>query len=103
MTETKEKDSSLALEVLDKINSLAAAGFGVVAALAWNDTIKGIFQLYFPTPEGNVWAQLLYAIVLTVLIVLITVYLARSTKKIKDLVVKEKKSAEDTSADQVRV
>lgn len=99
MKETKEKDSSLALEVLDKINSLAAAGFGVVAALAWNDAIKGFFNLYFPTPQGNVWAQLLYAIVLTAIIVLITVYLARSTKKIKDLVVKEKKSTEDASAD----
>ncbi len=99
----KQKDSSLALEVIDKMNSLAAAGFGVVAALAWNDTIKGIFKIYFPTPEGNVWAQLLYAIVLTIIIVLVTVYLARSTNKIKDLVVKEKKSTEDASVDQVRV
>lgn len=70
---------------MDKINSLAVAGLGLVAALAWNDTIKGFFEIFFPNPEDNIWAQLIYAIVITVVVVLITVFLARYLKKVKDL------------------
>ncbi len=91
MTDSKQqteekKDKSLTLEILDKMNSLAAAGFGVVAALAWNDTIKAVFNVYFPRPKDSLWAQLTYAIILTIVIVLITVLLARWSKRVKDVV-----------------
>ncbi len=91
MTDTKQqgeekKDKSLTLEIIDKMNALAAAGFGVVAALAWNDAIKNIFTIYFPKPEDSIWAQLVYAVILTIVIVLITVGLARWSKRVKDVV-----------------
>lgn len=78
-TPQQEEKKLLRIEILEKMTSLATAGFGLVAALAWNDAIKAIFDTYFPKNSSNISAQLIYAIVLTVLIVLVTVRLGKVT------------------------
>ena len=86
MLENKTKEQQKVLiEVFDKINKLAAAGLGLVAALAWNDAIKALFEVIFPQPDQNIWAQFIYAVIITLIVVLITVYLARYLRKIKKL------------------
>ncbi|WP_445476112.1 DUF5654 family protein [Methanococcoides methylutens] len=71
-------------EVIDKLASLITAAFGLVAALAWNDAIKALFQeggsLYFLASWG-VWA---YAIFVTILAVLFTIWIGRLAEKSKD-------------------
>ena len=54
---TKQEKKDLKIEVLQKISSLATAGFGLVAALAWNDAIKAIFAQVFPAPAENIAAK----------------------------------------------
>lgn len=74
--ETNEKQPSLKVEVLTKITDLATAAFGLVAALAWNDAIKAIFDAIFPK-AGNIAAQVVYAVVVTIIVVIITLRLGK--------------------------
>lgn len=75
MSESTQR-KSLKIEILEKMSSLATAGFGLVAALAWNDAIKSAFALIFPK-TGNLIAQFIYAIIITVIVVFITLRLSK--------------------------
>ncbi len=56
--------------------SLATIAFGVVAALAWNTAITDIFKVIFGTATG-VWAELLYAALVTIVAVIVIQNLAK--------------------------
>lgn len=83
---TLEEKKDLKVEVLEKISTLATAGFGLVAALAWNDAIAAIFTAVFPAPGGNLVAKLAYALVITILVVFITIQLGRAVNLAKKAV-----------------
>ena len=75
----------LRLEVLVKMSDLATAGFGLVAALAWNEAIQGLFAKFLPkNSNGGIIAQISYAIFVTLIVVLITVKLSKMTNKAKE-------------------
>lgn len=70
-------------EVLEKISTLSTAAFGLVAALAWNSAIQALFKQYFPgTGEGSM-AMLAYAVFVTVIAVLVSIYMGRLKEKAK--------------------
>jgi TRAP-type C4-dicarboxylate transport system permease small subunit len=69
-------------EVLDKIAALMTAAFGLVAALAWNGAIQELFKQVFGTAE-NLSAQLMYAIIVTIIAVIATIMIARAASKAK--------------------
>jgi uncharacterized membrane protein len=73
--ETK-KEKDIKIEFISKITTLLTAGFGLVAALAWNDAIQGLFKL-IPIQSTEVGAKFIYAIVITLIIVLIVYYANR--------------------------
>ncbi len=60
--------------------SLAAAAFGVVAALAWNAAITELFKLWLP-PASGIVGLFVYAIVVTVIAVVVMVNLAKAAEK----------------------
>jgi membrane protein YdbS with pleckstrin-like domain len=67
-------------EIIEKISSLVIAAFGLVAALAWNGAIQAIFKEVFGTAEG-VWPMLIYAVIVTVIAVIVTVWMAKISGK----------------------
>lgn len=69
-------------QVIEKLAALITAGFGLVAALAWNDTIKTVFKRVFGTPD-TISAQLIYAIIITVIAVYAAVWVGRASEKAK--------------------
>jgi len=69
-------------ETLDKIAALLIAAFGLVAALAWNGAIRAIFEAVFGTAD-NITAMLVYAVVVTIIAVLVTIWIARAVKRAK--------------------
>ncbi|MBI4135375.1 hypothetical protein HY477_01425 [Candidatus Uhrbacteria bacterium] len=73
---------SIKIEIVEKLSTLMAAGFGLVAALAWNDAIQSLFQAIFPS-ASNVVAKFIYAVLITVLVVLVTTRLARLADRLK--------------------
>ena len=69
-------------EVIDKIAALVTAAFGLVAALAWNGAIKAIFLQVFGESEG-LGPMLIYAILVTIIAVLVTIWIGKSAAKAK--------------------
>jgi len=72
----------LKVEVLDKIAALVTAAFGLVAALAWNEAIKAVFREIFGTADA-VGPMLMYAIIVTIAAVILTIVVARAASKAK--------------------
>ncbi len=68
-------------EVVEKLAALVTAGFGLVAALAWNDAIRSLFAeggaLYF-LATGGPWV---YAILVTILAVFATIWIGRVSER----------------------
>lgn len=61
-------NKDLKLEILEKMSTLVTAGFGLVAALAWNEAIKKLFETIFGKQSGLI-AMFGYAIIITVIVV----------------------------------
>ena len=53
------------------------AGLGLVAGLAWNEAIKAFIEQVIPVGGNTLFAKLLYAGVVTIIVVFASVYLAR--------------------------
>ena len=70
------------IEILDKIAALITAAFGLIAALAWNGAIRAIFERLFGSAD-NITAMVIYAVIVTVIAVLVTIWIARSLKRAK--------------------
>ncbi len=68
-------------EVVATMISLASAAFGVVAALAWNAAITKVFQERF-SKGGQISALFIYAVVVTLVGVVVIVLLGRLAARI---------------------
>ena len=64
--------------------ALISAAFGLVAALAWNDLIKTIFAETFGTTTA-MGAMVIYAIIVTIIAVILTVTVANAVSKAKSV------------------
>jgi ABC-type siderophore export system fused ATPase/permease subunit len=73
---------ALQTEVIEKIAALVTAAFGLVAALAWNEAIQAIFVVVFGE-AGNITALVAYAILVTVVAVVVTIWIGRMAGEAK--------------------
>lgn len=92
----KDGGSELQREVREKTLGYIITSFGLVAGLAWNDVIKAFIERFFPDPGSGLKAKFTYALVMTVFVVAISLYLSRlfkidKKKKEKEEDVEEKK------------
>jgi len=78
----EEKEPPMKILIVDKMSALITAAFGLVAALAWNEAIKAIFKEIFGSAESIV-PLLTYAIVVTIVAVILTILVARSLANMK--------------------
>ena len=77
----KEEQVRLRKEIKERTISYIVAAFGLVAGLAWNEAIKALIEHFFPIERGGVLAKFIYAILQTIIVVVISVYLVRLIKK----------------------
>ncbi len=68
-------------EFVDKISTLSVAAFGLVAALAWNEAIQGVFKTYYGEAGNNI-AKIVYAIIVTSIAVLVTIWISNLASKL---------------------
>ncbi len=59
---------------------LVTTAFAFVAGLAWNQAIQAIIIYFLGTPN-SIPANLVYAIVITIIAVLVTVWIARAASR----------------------
>lgn len=80
-TKKAPKKKRLDLEVIKQMLTLATSGFGLVAALAWNSVIQELVNTYIkrwlPETDTTIISLLIYALVVTILAVTITLQLSR--------------------------
>ena len=76
------------VQLLETFAALITAAFGLVAALAWNETIKTAVAMVFPEEDG-ITGLLVYAIIVTILAVIMTLLIARALGKAKEAMKKE--------------
>lgn len=71
--------------IITQMLTLATSGFGLVAALAWNEVIKEAVQTYikpyFAGGSGLI-SLLIYAVIVTSLAVIVTYQLTKINEKI---------------------
>jgi len=77
----KEEQQRLGKEVKEKTMGYILAALGFVVGLAWNDAIKSVIEYIFPLDKNSIWAKLIYALLVTVIVVLATAYFVKSTEE----------------------
>lgn len=82
--ESRKKSSlqDIKKESIEKLATLITSAFGLVAALAWNSAILKIFSVIFGT-SSDLFALILYAVVVTLIAVVATIYIGRVAGKLK--------------------
>ncbi len=77
----KEEAVNLKKEIHQQTLGYILAAFGIIAGLAWNEAIKSLIETLFPVSANTLLAKFVYAVLVTLAVVLITVYLSRLFKK----------------------
>lgn len=82
----QKEDNKLHIEVVTQMLTLATAGFGLVAALAWNSLIQTLVDDYIKKwlPSGSKLTSLMvYAVIVTVLAVFVTYQLSKVLRNLE--------------------
>lgn len=74
LSKIKENQAKIRREIKIKTIGYILAAFGFVASLAWNEAIKSFIDQFFPTSSNSVLIKFIYALVVTVILVLVTIY-----------------------------
>ena len=61
-------------ELKDRISGYVVGAFGLIAALAWNDAIASFIKIIFPESSSTLVAKFLYALIMTVVVVIVAMY-----------------------------
>ena len=77
----KEEELRIRKEVKEKTMGYILAALGFVVGLAWNDAIKTFIEYSFPLNKDSILAKLIYAFLITFIVVLATVYFVKSTEE----------------------
>lgn len=75
----QQEDKKFHQELISQMLTLATTGFGLVAALAWNQTIQNFVKAFIEPriPGSELLSSLIYAVLITSLAVFITYQLSR--------------------------
>jgi len=81
---TKKEEEKLHVYFVEKVVTLMTGAMGLVAALAWNDAIRKLFERVFGTQgSGDVTAMFIYAAIVTTAVVVVTYRLTRIVEKMR--------------------
>jgi len=81
MTKIKENFRGVKNEVRKRTMGYILAALGLVAGLAWNDAIKACIEYFFPQDQNSLKAKLIYALIITSIVAVISFYFARLDNK----------------------
>ena len=93
---TPKSTKEIPLAVIKQMTTLATSGFGLVAALAWNNVIKETVEIYIKPLIGQnsgLISLIIYAILVTALAVLVTLQLSKLEQKFSSLTQSSEKAS----------
>lgn len=68
-------------EVRGRSFGYISAALGLVAGLAWNEAITAAIEALLPLSKDAVWVKFIYAVIVTVAVVILVKYLERIINK----------------------
>jgi len=77
----KEEGKEIKKEIRERTLGYITVALGLVAALAWNEAIKASIEHFFPLSRNTLLAKFIYAVLMTLVVVIMSVYLARLFKR----------------------
>lgn len=78
----KNEGERITSEVRDRSMTYIAGGLGIVVGLAWNEAIKSLIDYFYPATGANsISAKFIYAVIITIVVVLVTMYIVRPPEK----------------------
>jgi len=80
----KNEKDKIKREVKKQVLTYVTAAFGLIAGLAWNEAIKELIDYLFPI-SNSLLAKFIYAIIMTFVVILISLYLVKLFKKEKQI------------------
>jgi hypothetical protein len=83
-----QSSKELPRAVIKQMTALATSGFGLVAALAWNNVIKEAVETYIKPligPNSGLISLIIYACLITALAIIVTFQLSRLEQKFEQL------------------
>lgn len=85
-TENKSSKKKFHVEMIRQMLTLATAGFGLVAALAWNSLIQEFVEVYIKKwiPDSGLASLLIYAVLITAIAVLVTYQLSKVLQRLEN-------------------
>ena len=85
MATKAEEEKHFYQELIQQLVSLSTSGFGLVAALAWNEAVqafvKDYIQKFYPEQSGVI-SKFIYAVIITIFAVLVTYQLSRLASRL---------------------
>ena len=72
-----QADIKLRTEIRERTLGYMLAAFGLVAGLAWNDAIQTLISYLYPLPENTLPAKFMYAVIISIVVVVISVSMSR--------------------------
>jgi uncharacterized membrane protein (DUF106 family) len=82
--EETEKEKNIRQTTISEMFKLMTASFGLIAALAWNQVVQEFVNNYvkpFFGKQSGLISLLIYAIFITIFVVVVTYFLGRFAKK----------------------
>ena len=76
----KEESEEIKREAKQRMFSYILAAFGLVAGLAWNEAITSLIEYIFPLSKNTLLLKFIYAMLMTLVLVFISIYLAKLFK-----------------------
>lgn len=80
----KDEKEKIKRTVKKQVLGYITAALGLVAGLAWNEAIKASIEELFPLGKDTLLAKFIYAIAITLFVVIVGIYLAKTFKKEKE-------------------
>lgn len=68
----EEKNSEIKREIKKQTFGYILTALGLVAGLAWNEAVSSFIKIIFPLDQNGVPAKFVYAIIVTIAVVLIS-------------------------------
>lgn len=76
-----DENDPFVVQVLEAMSALIVSAFSLVAALAWNEAIKALIAEYLGADDMT--GLFVYAIIVTVIAVIMAILITRSIRKAK--------------------
>jgi len=86
----KEEKDKIEVAFRRRTEGYIITAFGIVAGLSWNEAVKALMEYLFPMEKDTILAKFLYALIMTIILVFISLYVVKFVNK-KD----DKKEIED--------